>query len=271
MIEAINQYTIANEVRQRLRSRADVFVISETSQYDDFISQLFMKSKRNIIVAHKQQNVIGALEILQNDGYQNIYACLKSSIDMNTHSNLLNRILVASNWSNQTAKQNIEEIQKGKRPVDCDTENSITTKSNNTVPSGPEVNLGSPSGTEQSGPSLQSANDIMVAFESALSMGNSEQAIKLAKLGAELFPDNARLKRIAKILAPPVIRASQRPRKPSLEASRDWLRTNAQQYTGQWVAVCEGILIANAPTMQALLAEIDSSIDRDNTLITKVL
>jgi hypothetical protein len=266
MIESINYHSIANEVRLRSQSRKDVFLICETSRYDESIRGLFAKIKRNIIIAYKPQNVIGALKVLQDDGYQNVYACVEGSIDTTLHADVLPNILRAANWSNIAAKQKLEVLAAKNQPTDIKqgVENSMATSITPQLNQNPSMN----GGVSTTKPSPE---NILVAIEEALKLGNSAEAIKLTKSGTELFPDNDHLSRVAKILAPPVIRVIQNPQTQPFASSRKWLREHAQQYKGQWVAVSEGILLGSAITMQALLTYLGPDLDRDNTLITKVL
>src|SRR5262245_48434026 len=129
MIDSINRCTVADDVRLRSRNKSDIFVISETHRYDDFIRRIF--TRRNIVIAYGQQNTIGALIILQNDGYQNIYAYLESNIDTSLYADLLPKILTASNWSNQSAKQELVSLSAENQQFDLNsnTNTSIDTPS----------------------------------------------------------------------------------------------------------------------------------------------
>src|SRR5262245_22271123 len=93
-------------------------------------------------------------------------------------------------------------------------------------------------------------NELAKALDLALHLDLSSLAIKLAQLGGRLFPNHDRLQRAAKVLAPPLVRRSQKPPIKGLAASRNWFRDHASAYRGQWVAVREGELLAAAATLK---------------------
>ena len=114
-------------------------------------------------------------------------------------------------------------------------------------------------------------DDVIRALDQALQLELPELAIKIAQMGSKLFPDHDRIQQAGRILAPPVIRISKTSSVRNLEPSRNWLRSHATDYRGQWVAVRNGTLLGAAPSMKELLEKVGTEIDRTNTIITKVL
>jgi hypothetical protein len=117
----------------------------------------------------------------------------------------------------------------------------------------------------------RSPAELAKAIDLALSLEMSSLAIKLAQLGGQLFPDHERLQRAARVLAPPVVRRSQKPRIKGLAASRNWFRDHASLYRGQWVAVREGKLLAAAASLKELKTMIEPNDDPISTIIDRIL
>ena len=71
-------------------------------------------------------------------------------------------------------------------------------------------------------------------------------ARELANAGAQQYPRDAKLKRWAHVLAPPVAREYTGPTIPRSERDKDieWLRAHADEYRGKWVILAEGALLA---------------------------
>ena len=117
--------------------------------------------------------------------------------------------------------------------------------------------------------SAHPADELLRAIDLALSMELADLAIRLAQQGKPLFPDHERVQQAAIVLAPPTVRTSHIPPAKGLDVSAAWLRVNASQYRGKWVAVREGQLVGAAQSLQELAAIIKQ--DPVSTLVTKVL
>ena len=112
----------------------------------------------------------------------------------------------------------------------------------------------------------RNARDFVNAVKWALAAGAHLKARELAGKGAELFPDDHELVKMARILAPPKFVGTS-PADPAVKLNREWLRRHGEQYRGKWVAVRKGKLLAAASTLKALLEQVP---DRNHTLFTKV-
>ncbi len=123
--------------------------------------------------------------------------------------------------------------------------------------------------------STYQADQLLTVIDLALSLDMSKLAMELAALGGARFPDYARMQSAAKVLAPPVVRVVKRDRrKPSSKPSTAWLRDNAHEYHGQWVAVQNGKLLKAAQTLDELDEVIDAAKDTQyelgNVVVTRV-
>lgn len=114
-------------------------------------------------------------------------------------------------------------------------------------------------------------DELTRAIDLALSLDLASQAIELAQQAGHLFPDHERSQLAAQVLAPPTVRDVHPPRARGLDLSMSWLREHGSQYRGQWVAVREGKLLANASSLKELKETISEDEDAISTLITKVL
>jgi hypothetical protein len=68
------------------------------------------------------------------------------------------------------------------------------------------------------------------------------------------WPDHPHVRHFAHVLAPPVARTVNGERLPPLDRERDWIRANATQYPGCWLALHGDRLIAADPSLKEVLA-----------------
>lgn len=81
-------------------------------------------------------------------------------------------------------------------------------------------------------------------IHAALEAGSLGGARESAEKGLAHFPHHAELQRLHWALRPGEVRRAPGPPLPSPRMSYDWLRKNAFQHRGQWVALGGGELIA---------------------------
>ncbi len=118
--------------------------------------------------------------------------------------------------------------------------------------------------------SLHPPTEILRVVDLALHLGMNQQAMQLAQEAAQLYPHHERVQRAARVLAPASGRTTQTVHPVGLQASREWLRSNAQAYRGQWVAVYAGELAGVAGTLKKLQAMVSQKYTLESLLITKV-
>ncbi len=116
---------------------------------------------------------------------------------------------------------------------------------------------------------LSTPESIKEAINIALGNGYHTTAVDLATKGLALFPEDAELQKVVKILAPPKIIRTNIPPNKGLGQSMKWLKENRQQYQGVWVAVQDGVLLGHAPSREELSAALDG-VDFTKVLITKI-
>ncbi len=117
----------------------------------------------------------------------------------------------------------------------------------------------------------QEAGRLIVRIQHALQADEAALAIQLATEGAAKYPQNAMLRAYAVVLAPPKIRRLPATASDTLKLSQEWLAQNAEVYSGQWVAVRDGMFVAAEPKLAALLAVVGDESMRARTLIAKVV
>lgn len=113
----------------------------------------------------------------------------------------------------------------------------------------------------------RSADEIVEGVHLALRAGAHLRARKLASQGAELHPDDEELSKMAYVLAPPRVIRTDIPATGSMRANQTWLRENATEYAGKWVAVHRGTLLAVGESAREVWDRLE---DTKDTLITKV-
>jgi hypothetical protein len=83
-------------------------------------------------------------------------------------------------------------------------------------------------------------SDFVHAVDLALMAGAYLAARRLASQGAIQYPHQPELQKLAQLLAPPQVTVGTGGPQVGVEANRVWLRTNWNQYRGQWVRSVEG-------------------------------
>ncbi|HAX76688.1 MAG TPA: hypothetical protein DCY88_12805 [Cyanobacteria bacterium UBA11372] len=112
-----------------------------------------------------------------------------------------------------------------------------------------------------------SPEDFINGIKSDFERGGLHIARQLAFRAVELYPDHEQTQYYAYVLAPPKVTVvpSNPERRKMVAANQDWLRENRIKYLNRWVAVRNGELLADAASLDELVAQID---DTKDTLIT---
>lgn len=113
-----------------------------------------------------------------------------------------------------------------------------------------------------------SAAEFVEAVRLALKVGAHLTALNLVTRGIQRYPQNSGLQKMSRLLGPPRVLKTDLPPIQSLKANREWIRSHAVEYRGQWVALQEGRLIASASSVRELKAQAESL---EGLLITKVV
>ena len=88
------------------------------------------------------------------------------------------------------------------------------------------------------------------AIQLALEVGAPAAAKYLFREETRRHPSSPAIARYAPLFDPK--RAVRLPSNPTLRANRQWLNAHRQEYRGQWIALRNGKLLANAPTLTDL-------------------
>lgn len=112
----------------------------------------------------------------------------------------------------------------------------------------------------------RTAQEFAEAVQLALAAGAHMMARRLAIEGARMYPENAVLAKMARVLAPPRF-LGPTPSRPSTKANRQWLIEHAEAYRGKWVALKEGRLVAAGDSVAELKAQVH---DLKGLMITRV-
>ena len=101
------------------------------------------------------------------------------------------------------------------------------------------------------------------AIELAMMAGAHYKARLLSAQAMNAFPDSAEAQKLAYILAPPQIKSGiPKPAKVDLCANREWLLEHASKYKNQWIALHNGKLIGQAPTLNDLISQVGNPKDK---------
>ncbi|MEM7537110.1 MAG: hypothetical protein AAF639_33360 [Chloroflexota bacterium] len=127
---------------------------------------------------------------------------------------------------------------------------------------------------------LANADQLDKAISASLAFVDLQQAEHLSKIGLERFPKNNVFIRIQPLFSPAPARVVKRRWEPNtpgaLQASAKWIREHNDEYEiGHWLAVKDGELIADAPTLKEFDELIESlggeEILARNTIVHKVI
>ena len=102
----------------------------------------------------------------------------------------------------------------------------------------------------------RSVNEHISAIQLALETGAHSAARRLAIEGARRYPLDAQLQKYARLLAPPEVRLKPAAPERGPKPNRNWLKANAQQYRGKWIALKCGQLLAVADSLEALKGQV---------------
>jgi hypothetical protein len=105
----------------------------------------------------------------------------------------------------------------------------------------------------------------------ALNLDMVPLARELAQKGLCLFPQENAFQQAAMVLAPLQILGTQPSNPSNLEASQEWLKNNAAQYKGKWVAVGDGKFLGTAAKFKELQKQIEGFGKTVDAIIVKVL
>ncbi len=96
----------------------------------------------------------------------------------------------------------------------------------------------------------------MLAIREALAAEDYYGARALAKQAHRDHPEDPELAVAAQVLAPPRVLRNDLPPDPTIRINMDWMEHEAHNYSGQWVAVKDGQVVASASTVRALKEQV---------------
>jgi hypothetical protein len=111
---------------------------------------------------------------------------------------------------------------------------------------------------------LESQNPTPESFleeiQAIINSGTLRGAREVAERGLVLYPDHPELRRLHHVLRPYEARSVPGGKHiPDRRDTYEWLRRNADQYKGQWVAVLGSDLIAASPDLDEVLEAVKSA------------
>lgn len=114
-------------------------------------------------------------------------------------------------------------------------------------------------------------DDLALAVTLSLKLELIILAEELAQIGRKIFPNNEKFLQLVDVLSPPTVKAVKQAPIKGLKESNAWIRENADQYRGRWVAILEGKLLGSASSLRELKQTIGEEVDPSQTIITRIL
>lgn len=96
----------------------------------------------------------------------------------------------------------------------------------------------------------------LATLRTLIERGQVERARRLVNELEARWPDAARVRHFARVLAPPKGKVMEGRRYRSLDREREWLRAHAKEYPGCWIAVHGDQLVAADPHLPAVIATV---------------
>ena len=101
--------------------------------------------------------------------------------------------------------------------------------------------------------------DFLAEIQAIANSGTLRGARELAERGLALYPDHPELQRLHHALRPFESKLVPHPRTPDRKDTFEWLRQNAAEYRGQWIAVLGTRLIAASPHLDEVVQTVQKS------------
>ncbi|HLO48065.1 MAG TPA: hypothetical protein VK211_06545 [Kamptonema sp.] len=101
-----------------------------------------------------------------------------------------------------------------------------------------------------------SPEEYIEAMRTILNSGDFAGAQQLSFKAVEHYPDHAEIKKIARILAPSLVRVIKEPTDPKIWLNQEWIKQNRMQYRGNWVALKDGKLLAIGKNVDELAEQV---------------
>jgi len=114
----------------------------------------------------------------------------------------------------------------------------------------------------------ETAESFVALVEDALAHEQPQLAETYAQQGHRLYPEHARLAKLAWVLAPARTVATNLPPDPTVGLNLAWLKAHRAEYVGQWVAVKAGELQGVAASLRELKPVVG---DLRGMMVTRVL
>ena len=106
-----------------------------------------------------------------------------------------------------------------------------------------------------------SPQDFIQAMNEALGNGDLNEASKLSVAAIAHYPEHEEIQKYARILAPPKTTFHKLPPDPYAKIHQDWVMQHRTEYRGQWIALRQGELIADAASADELADKIEAQFD----------
>jgi hypothetical protein len=107
----------------------------------------------------------------------------------------------------------------------------------------------------------------MARLRAYLEHGDVNSAREFVKELEQRWPDSDRVRRFARLLAPPVVRTIPGTPSRSFRDEHNWLREHAHNYPGCWLAVLEDRLVAADPHLRTVLDTVRQTPGAETALI----
>ncbi len=114
-------------------------------------------------------------------------------------------------------------------------------------------------------------DDLIRAIKQAFATDSPRLAERLAKEGAERYPEHAELQKYARVLAPPTVQVvpSTPESRAAAKADNAWLKAHWEEYRGNWIALQAGELLHATRSFDDLITHVGDVRGR-SILVTKL-
>jgi hypothetical protein len=119
--------------------------------------------------------------------------------------------------------------------------------------------------------SMRQPYELVRTIDLSLSLDMVPLAMELVSMAKRIFPSDKKIEVLARIISPPRAIGTRPSQSIGIDKSKKWIKQNSFKYKGKWIAVQNGELLGDAPTLKELHNQIGQHKNTPNTIIVKVL
>ena len=111
-------------------------------------------------------------------------------------------------------------------------------------------------------------DEFIGAIKQHMSYGDYSLVFMEAEAGLSEYPKSSVLRKYTELLSPPIVIENELTTTEGIDLNNEWIEEHGDRYSGNWIALSDGHLLASSESLNSLLVEVGGN---ENVLITKVI